>query len=72
MGRFLCLLLNSGRVLTPISKHTFPPILEEKAKYPSQFLSWKFMDIYKVPSTYTTNFLQVLYKKVSLLEKLGC
>ncbi len=29
MGGFLCLLLNSGRVLTPRSRHNFPPTLED-------------------------------------------
>jgi hypothetical protein len=29
MGEFLCLLLNSETVLTPISRHNFPPTLEE-------------------------------------------
>lgn len=29
MGGFLCLLLNSGRILITISRHNFPPTLEE-------------------------------------------
>jgi len=29
MGGFLCLHLNNGRVLTLISRHNFPPTLEE-------------------------------------------
>jgi len=36
MGVFLCLLLSSGRVFTPTSRHNFynfPPILEELGKH---------------------------------------
>ncbi len=51
MGGFLCLRLNSGRFLTPLSSHNFPPTLEEQAEYTSQFLGGKFMDIMCPPHT---------------------
>jgi hypothetical protein len=29
VGGILCVLLNGGRVLTPMSRHNFPPTIEE-------------------------------------------
>jgi len=53
VGGFLCLLLNRGRVLTPISRHYIPPDSKRE------------IHGYKVPSTYTTDFLQVLLQVVN-------
>jgi hypothetical protein len=53
VGGFLCLLLNNGRVLTPISRHYIPPDSKRE------------IHGYKVPSTYTTDFLQVLLQVVN-------
>ncbi len=60
MGGFLGRLLSNESVLTPTSRHNFPPILEEYGYYPSHFLSLREIDGYKVPCTCTTNFLLVL------------
>jgi len=56
VGGLLCLLLNRGRVLTPISRHNFPPILRGVGII-SVPISRSEIDGYRVPSTYTTNFL---------------
>jgi hypothetical protein len=59
MGGILCLLLNSERVLTPTSIGIISlPSLRSRHNIPT--ISRREIDGYKVPSTYTTNFLQVL------------
>jgi hypothetical protein len=75
-GRVLMLHLNSGRVLTPISRHNFPPTIWGVGKiflpifrreiheyFTRIFRTWDLFheEQYKVPSTYTTNFLRVKY-----------
>jgi hypothetical protein len=54
---FLSLVLNSGRGLTPISRHNLPPIppLSSRRNIPPNFLK-KEIHGYNVPSTYTYNF----------------